>query len=286
MRGLFSFSIVCLLIFSCLVPATQGVAAPTLGAVEKPTTATLNESSTVTLELSWQGDPAEYLALAPSLDLGEWAKVTGIESTAFAEEGTSTVRHTITFVPRELGEFTSPDISLHYLARADIPVPPEVESSEELIATNTAVEPDITGLYEVLEAGTFTVRVLEPSDYTLNLLGIAAILLAMFGSAFVFYRRNALQIAASTDVIDSTVPAFIHEARKQRLDEDYYAFYQSLMRGADLLHEADTRHELHRRFKDLAMAVGYKGAKVTEDDLDGAIRELERAHATDSRPTE
>ena len=67
----------------------------------------------------------------------------------------------------------------------------------------------------------------------------------------------------------------VHEARRHRLDGDWYAFYRALGRAmARLRPEADA---LTRRFEARANEVGYGGIRPTDDELDGAMRDAERA---------
>lgn len=255
--------------------AVVACAAPTLSVVQDSREAILNEPYTLAFELSWQGNPDEYVAIPPSLTLDSWAEVSEISTSSSVDGDQSTLRHTVTLIPHELGEFSTPTLELAYLAKADIPVatPEDADADAE-----AAPEP----LYAMLNVDPLTVRVNEPSDAMIHILGIVTLCLAMFGSAFVFYRRNAIQIATTSQPIAQTVPSYIHDARKHRLDEDHYAFFQSLAGGAGLLHNSEEKRLLKKRFSDLAMAVGYKGAKVTEDELDGALRELESAAKNDT----
>lgn len=246
-------------------------AQPALTVVEQPDSVTLNESVTLVFDVAWQGDPGEFVTLAPSLELESWAEVEAIETASLPADDGGSFRHTITIVPTELGQHTTPALKFPYLAKADLPVTPPPSPESEFTAPE----------YEYLEAGAFTITVREPSDSTLVLMSLIVLACAMFGSAFVFYRRNAVRIATAPEGVSQTVPSYIHEARKHRLDEDHYQFFQTLVHGVSLLHDSEEKHRLHRRFTDQAMAVGYKGAEVTEDELDGALRDLERAHADD-----
>lgn len=249
-------------------------AQPTLTILEQPEAVVVNEPAIFVFEVTWQGDPEQYVTIAPGLELDSWGEVRSIETTSYETSDGAVFRHKVTIFPKETGEFTTPEFLFPYIARADLP---------EMMPPNAQTEEVPVPEYQYLEASAFTLSVGEASDSTLTLLGLLVLASFMFFSAYVFYRRNAVRIAISDDVVAQTVPSYIHEARKHRLDEDYYQFYQKLVEGAALLHDSEEKHRLHRRFTELAMAVGYKGAQVTEDELDGALRDLERAHA-DDRP--
>lgn len=272
MRGYWSYPRISypLAFFTLLVAVA--CAEPTLNVVQNSREAVLNEPYTLAFELSWQGKPDEFVAIPPSLQLDSWAEISEISTSSFVEGDQSTLRHTVTLIPREVGEFSTPAFELAYLAKADIP-------KETPKDTDAQAAPG--PLYGLITAGPLTVRVNEPSDAMIQILGIVTLCLVLFGSAFVFYRRNAIHIATASEPIVQTVPSYIHDARKHRLDEDHYAFFQSLAGGAGLLHNSEERRLLKKRFSDLAMALGFKGAKVTADELDGALRELEGAAKTD-----
>ena len=71
----------------------------------------------------------------------------------------------------------------------------------------------------------------------------------------------------------------MHSARQHRLDGDFYRFYLDLSRAAEALHATGEAPELAATFKTRAQEAGYKGARPTDDQMDGDLRDLERAAA-------
>ena len=254
--------------------SVRAYAQPALTILEQPDSLTLNEPATLVFEVSWEGNPEEYVANAPSVALEAGGAVQSIETISQIASDGAVFRHRVTILPDETGEFTMPELQFPYSARVDLP---------EMMPPGAKMEEVPTPAYEYLVASPFTFTVGEPSDTTLTLMGLLFLGSFMFVCAYVFYRRNAVQIATMGESVTQTVPSYVHEARKHRLDDDYYQFYQNLVEGVALLHDSEEKHRLHRLFTDQAMAVGYKGAQVTEDELDGALKDLERAHANDRK---
>ena len=270
MRGLILYFRKSGLLVLLALMATNACAEPSVTLLEQSPSATLFEPYSLTIEMNWEGGPDAFMAIPPSLDLSPWAEVTDIASSSEVQGERSVIRHTVTLLPKESGRFTIPEIGVQYLAKADIPDDSPVEEGAAPL------------VYPSLMVGPIDVQVNEPSDGLLMLMSFLVLGIVLFGSALVFYRRNAIQIANSGESVELTIPSFIHEARKHRLDDDHYAFYQSLAEASNLLHDSDTRRTLKKQFADLALAVGFKGHKVSEDDLDGAMRELERAARQDT----
>lgn len=69
----------------------------------------------------------------------------------------------------------------------------------------------------------------------------------------------------------------LHEARRHRLDGDFYAYYRALARASQLLGPGAAA--LAKRYEDRARAVGYQAARPADDELEGDWKELERACA-------
>lgn len=252
----------------CFLGTSAAFAVPTLKTTAQPGNAVLDSPYSVVYELSWDGDPAAYSSVPPSLSFDDWGSISGISTTTDVVEGRNVIRHTLSILPNSVGEFTIPETPIAYFSKADLPKPDENGETADYEYPN-------------LLATSLNVSVREPSDYMLNAVVILGLGIVSFTCAFVFYRRNAVRIAQASDYLEMTVPSMIHDAKKHRLDRDYYAFFQGLLRGAGLLRNNSQRSALQKRFEDLAMSAGYKGFVPSDEDMDKAVESLEDAYRHD-----
>lgn len=264
---------ICFTYFCCFaVLASWGIssagAVPSLETHPETTKAVVNEPYSLVFEVSWRGDPSEYASVAPTLNLDDWGAVSDITTSTHVEDGKNIIRHTIAILPTETGSFSIPETAVAYFAPADIPG-----------KDKNGETPAFT--YPTLQAGILSVTVREPTDYLLNSVIIAGFGIVLFSFALVFHRRNALRIAQSSDYLVMTVPSLIHDAKKRRLDEDYYAFFQGLLRGAGLLKDSGARTRLQKRYEELALSTGYKGVVPSDEQLNEAVEALEWAYRSD-----
>lgn len=102
-------------------------------------------------------------------------------------------------------------------------------------------------------------------------LGIIAVVLAR--------RSRQPQEAAPGGTPAEQAQARLHQARQHRLDGDFYKTYLAFAEAAKIVHphaeDCPSPDALQRR----AQEVGYKGVRPTDDEMDGAARDLERALA-------
>ncbi len=252
--------------------ATSAHAIPTLKTVQESPTAVINAPYTLVFELSWAGDPGEYASVPPTLDLTKWGMVSEITTSTAVEDGQNVIRHAVAILPAEIGAFSIPEVDVPYYSPGDLP-----EEDEN------GVTPAYT--YPTLQAGILLVNVREPADYMLNTVMILGLGIVLLTCAFVFQRRNAIRIARTTDYSEISIPSIIHDARKHKLDQNYYLFFQGLLRAAGLLKNVAIRKELQKHYEELMLAAGYQGLALSDDDMDAAVAKLEVAYRNDVKTT-
>ena len=241
------------------------MAEPDLRLIPSPAKAVLGEMYPVEIELSWQGASDLYSSIPPTLALSDWAEVASVKSIATTLGDTHLIRHTLEIRPLKTGEFTISDIMVSYFTPNNDVSPSDVDS--EVV------------VYPTLSAGILNVLVVESSDSMLFNMGLSALCVLILGIVWGMKRKNRLQLANTPEYRQFTVPVMLHEAQKRRLDGNYYHFYQELLRGAGLLKDSPVKKQLQERYQELTLAVGYKGKTPSEEELDGAMRELHQAHA-------
>lgn len=100
-------------------------------------------------------------------------------------------------------------------------------------------------------------------------------------------RRNAMKSLSEAGKIASEagefvidlarVQSLIHRAKQHRLDGNYYNTYKSLCEALMLIPEKTRDSELARRLEARAREIGFQGVRPTDDEMDAAFRDLEKA---------
>jgi len=175
------------------------------------------------------------------------------------------------------------------LPRLELAVTPGATGEFELPSLQLRAVPvaEATGLAgESVDLGTAVVVPTKPvtlnvsTDLTPYLTtggaALATLLLVLAGWAV--YRKTRRNDSTALDPSLSPVEQAreqVHAARRHRLDGDFYQFYLSLSRAAKALNleGGSVATQLETR----AQEVGYKGVRPTEDEMDGALKDIERA---------
>jgi hypothetical protein len=149
-----------------------------------------------------------------------------------------------------------PAIEFPYIAKADKPFGGVVEAKAP----------------QILKAAAMTLVVRAPFAWQPWAAGGGA-LAAAAGAAGAWWRRRkraAAMSGAPGRTQREVVQALLHEARRHRLDGDFYAFYKTLQRAAQTLGLEEAGALAQR-----TQAVGYRGVRPTDDDMDGDIKRVE-----------
>ncbi len=216
--------------------------------------------------ISWEGPPEAYVVMPPTLPALEWGTAEVLETRTRRRNNRQESIVTIGYTAHEKGMYTAPSLSLRVLA------------------WDTVNEEQITRLEE---ADTLPAQVVETEAVELVFrdraaglwLGIIAVLI-ISGGVGVWYRarkrRDDAEDAAATPV--ETAQALLHQARRHRLDADYYDFYRALCGAvACIEQESPTSHAaLLDKLKQAADNTGYRGVRPTDDALAGDFKDVER----------
>lgn len=250
---------------------TSATAVPSLEMHIGGSSAVVNEPYSVVYDVWWSGDASEYASVPPQVDVEGWGTVENVTTSTHVEDGKNVIRHTITILPTEIGVFSVPETEVAYFSPADLLGVEDEEAS--------------TSAYPTLQAGILLVTVREPTDYLLNSVMFAGFGIILISCALFFRRRQAGLAARITEYSEISIPSIIHDARKHKLDRDFYSFFQGLLRAAGLLKDVEIRKELQKHYEELTLAAGYQGLVISDDDMDAAIEKLEAAHRSDRRST-
>ena len=118
--------------------------------------------------------------------------------------------------------------------------------------------------------------------------GIAAIvaLVIGIGVGFWFYRRKKRVLPGQEEDVMTVARELLHHARRNRLDGDLYACYQSLLKSAEALQTVNIEAKnVADSIRARIPAVGFQGVRPTDDEMDGLFRDIERIIARRNVPT-
>lgn len=225
------------------------------------------ETATLQAELSGVEAGKQYALLPPEPTLSpvaEWGTlaVSGVESSLL--EGQPRLRLNLLATPKEPGSFSIPSLQ----ARAM-----ELPEGAPLVGESLDISKAVLVASAPLE---ITVK----ADRTPLYLAAAA-LAGVSGLVIIslaLWRRNKARPEESTLSPLEQAREHIHTARRHRLDGDFYKFYQALAAAARAP-GIPAAQALAPKMEERAQQVGYSGVRPTEDELDGALKDIERALA-------
>jgi hypothetical protein len=249
------------IVAACLLAtAFAAVAQPVLRSEAPAAPLRVGEPGLVRLVVSWEGAPDAYIVFPPEFRVPEWASHAEVRTRAYAEGGSYAVVHEIALVPREAGEFQLEALRVPY-------------SQHSADARGGVLRGDPP---YVLRAEPITLRVRAGfSRVQIFALAVLPLGLAAAGGAVLAWRRRRRPAVVQIGPREQA-QAVLHEARRHRLDGDFYRFYQGLAQAAGVLAAHGGDPALAERLRRETQAVGYQGMRPTDDAMDAEVRELER----------
>lgn len=228
----------------------------------------------VTYEARWRG-PADAVALLPSEpESVAWGSGHLVRSTSETEGEDCVVRYFVEFTANEPGTVEVPPFRVSYAGPEALASPAGDTRDED--QAEDAVPEMLTA-----SAPAFTLPVSRRPNVWLVVLfsAVGASVLAGAGAYIVARRRGNAggRLGNAARAVPSTAQAAINLARQHRLDGKFYEYYRELARGASLLAPSVAARKLREKLEQEAERVGYGALQPTDDDLEGAARDLERA---------
>ena len=234
--------------------------------------ARINEPYRVVYETSWSGAPDAFAILPTDPEPVPWAASRSTQTATRAEDGRFFVMQTVEYVPYEAGEFEVSPFVVSYFEPASVE---NSESTEEEDGGEQLPE------QQIIRAAGFTVYVqpdLGPYIFYVTALALFAALTGAGAWTLVQRRRRARLEGVSGGVsVPQTVRAALNVARQYRLDGKFYEFYKELSRAATLLAPSVAARKLREKLEADAKEVGYRDVRPSDDDMDGALKVVERA---------
>jgi hypothetical protein len=279
-RGMSVF-VVC----SMFLGMAAAFAAPELNVVKPEKPAHPGHAYRILCEVSWSGDASEYSISPAEADPIDWGTVALTEMKAFvrkdAEGSKNIVSQIIEITPNKFGDFKTPAIRIAYFTPE---ATPPAESAAPQAAAPVTVPPDSSASPSLrADPFDFTVYPDRSSIWFFGGLGASLFLVVLCGFFFMRSRKGLVPLDAARAKQGESILSKIEAARKRasarRLEGDFYQYYLELAAAASELPESGETPDLASTLRTRAQEVGYKGARPTEDQMDGDARELERAVA-------
>ncbi len=237
----------------------------------------------VTYEVTWRGAADGYVILPVEVGPIDWGVATPARTVATVRDGVHVVSQTVEFDARdggtlEAGDYDVPEVAVKYVAGN--------RRGAWEVAPSGSAKTDGSKFEHRLTTDGFVVRVAPRRMSFFALGGLAALLVLVVLAALAvrrFFRRRVLDVGDAVAGGADTVEGLLHGARQRRLDGQFYEFYVALGRAVSLADGGGETSDLRAKLAAWAKETGYRGARPTEDEMDGAQREVDRALAQQDR---
>jgi len=224
----------------------------------------------VTYEVRWDGAPESIGVIPAEPSAVAWGKARLAQATSVADAAGQSLRYTVEYVSERHGELQIPPLALSYVLEP--PLEERVKVVADASATAEAKELDT----QSLEAPGFSVSVGRNVNAAAIALGAGVLLLVAAGALLGLRVRQKRAARVSAPAAGSTVQSLMNLARQHRLDGKFYEFYRELARATTLLAPSVAAKALREKLEQQAHQVGYGALHPTQDDLEGAVRDLDR----------
>ncbi len=261
------------------------------------TTTNCGHAYRIVCEVSWAGNASDYTILPAEADPVDWGTVALTEAKAFVRNDAAGARNIVSqtieitpasIPPNNTGSFKTPAIRIAYFNPEA--TPPAESAAPPAAAPGTV--PPVSSASPSLGADPFDLMVCPDRSPIWISGGLGASLLLTALGWWSVRRLRRPQPTLKNGVRDSglgsrergestsdVVAEAIRLARVHRQEGDFYKFYLELARAASSLPDPGEPPNLAAALKARAQEVGYRDARPTDDQMDGDLRDLERAVA-------
>lgn len=244
------------------------VAAVTTTATPHKYAATPGHAFPVEYTVSWEDGDGAFVVLPPEIPPLEWGMAAVINMHTTERE----TRFIVEYRSDTAGTYTVPGLTLRLATDLD-PTATDIAKLDEAAPTR------------VIETDPVQVVFRKPR-IALWIGGIMMALLVVVG--LVAFRLRTRGSAPSQDAGVSPLEQaqeLLHQARRSRLDGDFYAFYRALHSALTCIatHSPEPYTALREKIKRAIDDTGYRGMRPSDDVLEGDFRDVERIVAQEQQ---
>jgi hypothetical protein len=233
----------------------------------------------VEYRVEWPGAPEDFAIVPSDPAPVAWgtARILGARSSTTSDG--QAVTYAVEYVAERPGTYEVPPFRLAYVPGGDVFAPP-VEYTPAT-TSRVANQPETTPPEDLepvpLEAGPIDVRVSRyiPPAVIAGIAAVALALVAIAGAVVWRFRRAGSQGEEAAPGA-TTVQSVLNLAKQHRLDGKFYDYYRALAQAATLAAPSIGARKLREKLEKDAQRVGYGALQPSEDELEGAMRDLER----------
>lgn len=240
-----------------VVSARLALAAqPVIEPPVSPARARVGESLEIAYVVRWDGPPETYVVRPPTAPTLDWGRAEFVGLSVKAEDAATTATLILRVFPEQGGRFDVPPVSISLAA--------EGGSGAETPLESASVSLTVKG-----HGGRWALAL------PVAVVGVVGLVIA----AFRWTRRGRETGGDATLSPLEQAREALHAARRRRLDGDFYACYRKLAEAAARLPEDEESRRLKKTLEDRTRQVGYQGVRPSDDELEGDMRDIERALA-------
>lgn len=237
----------------------------------------------VGVTVRWDGDSTRFNVTPGSLEAPGWGEAGWDRVEARPDKDSTELHFVARFKANAPGSVSIPALTLNYTdpseAKTAPPTPPAAPGATPDPNAAPAPAPEQPVHTLATEAFNVEVHADRRALYTALLAGIVLVGIVGAAVSYALKRRKA----ATNEQEDAlapwqTVEDALHNARRHRLDGDFYKFYRELQRLVDFA-GGEVKSEFGARLARRVEEVGFKGQVPTDDELDGILKDIERALA-------
>lgn len=237
----------------------------------------------VEVTVRWTGDSARFSVTPGSLEAPGWGEAGWDRVEARPGKDGTELQFVARFKANEPGSVSVPALQLSYTDPSEAKVaPPTAPAAPGATPDpNAAPAPAPAQPVHTLKTEAFIVEVHADRSalYVALFAGLVLVVVVAAAASFALKRRKAAAVEQEDALAPwQTVEDALHNARRHRLDGDFYKFYRELQRLVDFA-GGEVKSEFGARLARRVEEVGFKGQVPTDDELEGIIKDIERALA-------
>jgi hypothetical protein len=252
--------------------------APEIRLQQPEGTVRAGEAFEVGVVAHWSGESSRFVVTPGELEAPAWGEAAWDRVEARQTADGTELTFFARFTAKEPGAISVQALHLNYI---DPSAPPAPALSPDPAADPAAPAPAPVPVQHTLQADGFELQV--RADYRW---AYPYIFLCVMGLGFVlalvsiWYGRRKSAATPQEDALAPwrTVEDALHNARRHRLDGDFYKFYRELQRLVNFV-GAELKSEFGAKLDKRVEEIGFQGQAPTEDELEGIVKDIERALA-------
>ena len=281
------------LLLAAVAASASGVAEPFITYSIDPPNPKSGIPFRVAYQIAWDGHAQDFAILPSEPAAVAWGTARLVSANSSTRPDGQAVTYQVEFVADRPGTFEIPAFRVAYAPGADVfdaPIEYTPATTSHVAHPHgdtqaAPVQPEVETT--PIEAPAIDVRVgyyIGPRFIAALAAGAAGLIAVAAAVALRVRRARARHENPIPGV--ATVQGVLNLARQHRLDGKFYDYYRALAQAATLAAPSVAARKLREKLESDAQRVGYGALQPNEDELEGALRDLERVLRENPAPTD